>query len=60
MISLFVQASLDKWCIPLLKSCEDYISSLIKEKVDVETGSTEVEILTYLFTLGEVAQVLVV
>ena len=51
---------MDKWCVPLLRACEDYISSLIKERregVGLGSNDMEVEMITYLFTLGEVAQV---
>ena len=51
---------MDEWGVPLLKMCEDYISTLIREKRKEEGqngDARELESLTYLFTLGEVAQV---
>ena len=54
-----LQSSLDAWCVPLLKACQDYLTVFIKEKsCDADLVSRmEVEIQTYLFTLGEVALV---
>ena len=46
--------------MPVLEACESYLSILIKVKGKeggLERDVTEKEIITYLFTLGEVAQV---
>ena len=64
------QSSLDQWCVPLLQSCEQYMSSVLqvdKSSKEGEAGSrstspstaivNEEEAIRYLFTLGEVAQV---
>ncbi len=48
--------------MPLLKMCEEYISDLIRDKRQEgaavrDEDAKELESLTYIFTLGEVAQV---
>ena len=67
----YMQSCLDQWCIPLLQSCEQYISSVLQvdkaPNKEGEAGSrsathptpiiNEDEAIQYLFTLGEVAQV---
>ena len=68
---LHIQSSLDQWCVPLLRGCEQYISSVLqvdKSPEEGEAGSrlgtppspiiNEDEAIRYLFTLGEIAQVL--
>ena len=71
-LHVHIQTSLDQWCVPLLQSCEQYISSVLqvdKAPKQGEAGSrlgtpplnspiiNEDEAICYLFTLGEVAQV---
>lgn len=66
--SLPPQSTLNSWCLPLLKQCEDYLSAIVhkhKDPAPSEAGQAgyslneqaEHEAIRYLFTLGEVAHV---
>ena len=63
-VCVFVQRAVDAWGLPLLKTCEEYLSGLMKEGDSGATDNSslgekgEKEAATYFFTLGEVAQVL--
>ncbi len=59
---ILLQSSLDSWCVPLLQACESYITALLQDngrELEERGNHDEVEICTYLFTLGELAQVCV-
>ena len=60
--------TLNSWCVPLLKSCEDYLSRMVSQQRDsspqdgeqvgsIWSDQSEKEAIRYLFTLGEVVHV---